>query len=93
MARDFIKIDPSLSTQKFASEFIQAINTLREAQVRFTRIADLMGHMNDGSNFTDIETYFGLPAASGSGANTIVNNVVTALDVASVNILTGGRAG
>ena len=93
MARDFIKIDQGLTTQKFASELISAINSLRQTQVQFTRIAELMSHMNDGSNFTDIETYFGLPAGVGSGTNTIVSGVVTALDVNAVNTLTGGRAG
>lgn len=93
MARDFIKIDTGLTTQKFASELISAINALRNAQVQWVRVQELMSHMNDGANFTDIETYFGLPAGTGSGTLTITNNIVTALDVNSVNTVTGGRAG
>lgn len=82
-----------MSTQKYAAELISACNKLREVQVSFTRLSELMGHMNDGSNFTDIETYFGLPVGVGSGANTIITGVVTALDVNAVNTITGGRVG
>lgn len=93
MARDFIKIDQGLSTQKYAGELIAAINAQRDAALKWERVADLMSHMHDGSNFADVELYFGLPAGTGQGAVNIATGVVAANGAAAVQIVTGGRVG
>lgn len=97
MARDFVRVDQGLSTQKYAPDLIRAIRNLKDVQEEWTRIADLVGHMNDGSNYDDFIANFGivLPPSGTTAAQVagVLANVVTALDVQNINLVTGGRIG
>lgn len=92
MARDFIKVDTSTVTATHASELVQFKNVLRDAYERGKKILAVMGHNNDGSNFSDIEALFGLPAAKGQTVFNLVNGAIGSMEgtfqVADVKNLT-----
>lgn len=97
MARDFVKVDAGLSTQKYAPDLIRAIKSLKDTQEEWRRVASLVSHMNDGSNYDDFVTLFGivLPASGTTAAQVagVLTGVVTAMDVNAINLVTGGRIG
>lgn len=73
MARDFISID---TTQTAATEAVllkTTISIMRQAYEHLARVKAKMGHLNDGSTFTDIEAKFGLPAGKGQAVFDFVN--------------------
>lgn len=81
MARDFIKIDQSNPTVATQASVLKAYAVqLRQAYETGTRVLALMGHMNDGTVFTDIETYFGLPAGKGQIVFNLVNGSVGSMN-------------
>src|SRR5437879_2999188 len=80
MARDFIKIDRTApNTAIHAAKLIDARNVLRDAYSKLLEILAIMTHENDGTVFTDIETYFGLPAGKGQTVFNLVNGTVGAM--------------
>lgn len=91
MAINFYSIDRS---SKFGSELIDLANLLRRVRQSALSQQERMGHMNDGSNFAQIKTLYGIPnlngdtdTATGSAANTLINNVVTALSAANISAM------
>ncbi len=76
MARDFIKVDPTQSTATQARALLNYINTLASAIQQGKQILAVMGHNNDGTVFTDIETLFGLPAGKGQTVFNLINGSV-----------------
>jgi|SRR5882724_5128069 len=81
MARDFIKIDvsnPSVATQ--AALLKNYVAVLRQAYETGTRVKAIMTHNNDGTVFTDIETYFGLPAGKGQTMFNLVNGSIGSME-------------
>lgn len=79
-ARDFIKIDTSVTTATQAAELKQFVSSLRDAYQRGKKILAVMGHMNDGSNFADIETFYGLPAGKGQTVFNLVNGAIGGME-------------
>lgn len=73
MARDFIPIDLTASQ---ASSLKNYITVLRQAQELGQRVLDMMTNSQDGSVFTDIESRFGLPPASGQTVFNLVNGSI-----------------
>lgn len=81
MARDFIKIDTSNpNTAPQAQSLKTAIAVTRQAYMQLTAIKAIMTHMNDGTIFTDIETFFGLPSGKGQAVFDYVNGSVGAME-------------
>jgi hypothetical protein len=76
MARDFIKIDPTQSAATQARALLSYITTLASAIAQGKQILAVMGHNNDGTIFTDIETLYGLPAGKGQTLFNLVNGSV-----------------
>lgn len=76
MARDFIKIDTTNAGATQAGLLKSYVQTLRGAYEMGTRILAIMGHNNDGTTFTDIETYFGLPTGKGQTVFNLVNGSI-----------------
>lgn len=70
MARDYIKIDTSALQSRLLLNYIGSI---RQAYDVGVRVKDIMTHNNDGSNFGDIETLFGVPAGKGQVIFDLVN--------------------
>jgi hypothetical protein len=70
MAVDFITIN--LSAQQ-ASLLKQYTVALRSAYDIGNRLIGMMGHMNDGTTFTQIETSFGVPTGQGQVVFNLVN--------------------
>lgn len=73
MARDFIKINPNATGASQALKLKNYINNLRAAYSQGAELIGIMGHANDGTVFTDIETYFGLDAGKGQTVFDLVN--------------------
>jgi hypothetical protein len=67
MAKDFIKIDVTLAGATQAGLLRAYIQTLRTAYETGLRVRAIMTHNNDGTDFTPIETLFGLPGGLGYG--------------------------
>jgi len=77
MSIDFIKIDSSnLSVATQAQLLRSYISTLRQAFELGERILSIMSHCNDGTNFSTIETLFGLPTGQGQVVFNLVNGSV-----------------
>lgn len=75
-ARDFIKIDKTQTAATQAGLLLSYVSTLRTAFDLGTRILAIMGHNNDGTVFTDLETLFGLPAGKGQTVFNLVNGSI-----------------
>lgn len=92
MARDFIKIDTTTSTATQAASLRAFKDTLRSAYEQGKRILAVMGHNNDGTVFTDVESLFGLPANKGQTVFNLVNGSIGSMEgtfqVADVKTLT-----
>lgn len=81
MARDFIKIDRSnfaVATQ--AQVLLSYISVLRSAYDLGRKCKDIMIRNNDGTNFTDIEALFGLPAGKGQIVFDLVNGSIGSME-------------
>jgi len=79
MARDFIKIDTSVSTATHAQLLLAYIKALRNAFELGTEVLAIMNHNQDGSTWTDLEALFGLPAGKGDDVFDLVNGSVGAM--------------
>lgn len=73
MARDFIKIDRASAAATHATLLLSLVNQARGVYELANRIKDIMTRNNDGSNFSDIESLFGLPAGKGQIVFDLVN--------------------
>lgn len=80
MARDFIKVDTTLGTAKYAGRLILFKDTLRDAYERGKELLAVAGHNNDGSVWTDVEAIFGLPAGKGQTVFNLINGSVGAME-------------
>lgn len=80
MPRNYIFVDTALTNARRAQELKTYSQRLREAYELGVRIRDTMEQMNDGTNFTDIETHFGLPAGTGNTVLTMIKNTVDSLE-------------
>lgn len=76
MARDFIKVDPTQSAATQARALLGYVTTLRSAYEQGVKVLAVMGHNNDGTTFTDIETLFGLPTGKGQTVFNLINGSV-----------------
>lgn len=80
MARNHIFIDTSVTTATQAQTLKTFSQRLRETYELGLRIRDMMDHMNDGTNFTDIELRYGLAAGQGQTVYNMIKNMVDALE-------------
>jgi hypothetical protein len=80
VARDFIKIDTSAVAATQAISLRSFVQALRTAYEQGTKVRAVMGHNNDGTVFTDIETLFGLPAGKGQTVFDLVNGAIGAME-------------
>lgn len=76
MARDFIKIDTTNAAAIHAMKLKNFVNILRGVIDQGNLIRDIMGHSNDGTVFTDVETLFGLPTGKGQEVFNLVNGAI-----------------
>lgn len=73
MSKDFIHIDLSTTTADGANPLKSCIEQLRSALNAVERIQGWMVHNNDGTDYTDLETKFGLPTGQGATVFTLVD--------------------
>jgi hypothetical protein len=81
MAIITIKVDasqPNTATQ--ANMLKQYVASMRTTFDLGTRIIGTMSNMNDGTIFTQIETYFGLPTGQGQTVFNLVNGSIGAMN-------------
>ncbi len=83
MAIDFITIDTSTTTAKFATDLIRFKDVLREVIERADKLRGIMDHLNNGADFTQIEQKFGLAVGQGTTINTFITNCRSAVRSAS----------
>jgi hypothetical protein len=76
MAIDFIKVDPTQAAATQARLLLVYKDTLRSAFELGTKILAIMGHNNDGTTFTNVETLFGLPSGTGQTVFNLINGSV-----------------
>jgi len=80
VARDFIKVATNVTTATHAGKLLQYKNELRQAYETGKHVLAIMNHNNDGSNWTDIEALFGLPAGKGQAVYDLMNGSVGAME-------------
>lgn len=80
MARAFIKIDTTLAGATQAALLRTFVQQQRSAYELGARVRAMMTNMNDGTNFSDIETFFGVPASQGQNVFNLVNGTVGAME-------------
>jgi len=80
MARDFIKVDATQTAATAAPLLKSYVSQLRLAYDTGKRIIAIMGHNNDGTVFTDIETIFGLPTGKGQTVFNLVNGSIGSME-------------
>jgi hypothetical protein len=80
MARDFIRIDSTISTATQAQELKALVSVMRDAYQRGKKILAVMGHSNDGTVFTDIEALYGLPTGKGQTVFNLINGAVGSME-------------
>lgn len=80
MAIDFIKIDTTQSAATEAATLKAAILQFAAVQQNLTAILNKMGHNNDGTTFTAMETLYGLPTGKGQAIFNLVNGTVGAFN-------------
>ncbi len=73
MAIDFIHVDTTTTTATKARELLDLQRKLKDAYQQAQYVLALMGHMNNGSDFSLIETRFGLEAGKGQTVFDLVN--------------------
>jgi hypothetical protein len=76
VAGTFIKVDAGLSTQKFAADLMQFIQTVRTTMQQGDAIKARMDYMHDGTDFSDLETQFGLPIGTGQIIYDLCNGTI-----------------
>jgi hypothetical protein len=84
-ARDYIKIDRTTITAVHANLLTSYISSVRSAYEMGKRIVGISDHNNDGTNYTDVETLFGLPTGTGA---TVMALVAAAIKDADAKALT-----
>lgn len=80
MTRDFIPINISLTTATQASLLKSYVNTLTAAYEQGQRVLGIMSHNHDGTDFSDIEKLFGLPAGEGQVVFDLMNGSVGSME-------------
>lgn len=80
MAGDFILVDNTKAGAAQAILLKNAISIGRQFYQQMTSIRQIMTHMNDGTDFTAIETFFGLPAGDGQLVFNLVNGSVGVIE-------------
>lgn len=73
---DYIKIDTNTTTAIHAGKLKEGVRQLRNAIDTLIFIRKMMEHMTDESDFTLIETLFGLDAGKGATVYSLVNGAV-----------------
>ena len=79
MARDFITIT-STATSVQAPLLKSYISALRQAYNLGAQCAAIMTHNNDGTDFTDVETLFGVESGEGQAVFDLVNGSTGAMN-------------
>ena len=80
MPRNYIFVDTGIAGAKRAQELKDLSRRLRESYEIAIRLKETMDQMNDGTNFTDIETHFGIPAGTGNTVYTMIKNIIDSLE-------------
>ena len=65
MPRDFVNVDTSVTTARYAGELIQLRNAVRDVLERASKLKGIMDHNQGAGDHTDIERLFGLPVGQG----------------------------
>lgn len=79
MARDFITINPATTGATQSGLLRSYISALRQAYNMGAQIREIMTHNNDGTDFSDVETLFGIEAGEGQTVFDLVNGSVGAM--------------
>ena len=65
MPRDFIDVDTSVTTARYAGEILQLRNAVRDVLERASKLKGIMDHNQAAGDHTDIERLFGLSVGEG----------------------------
>lgn len=80
MANDLIPVDRTVSTAVFAGDLKSAIEQIRSARSALERVRDYALHSIDGTDYSGVETRFGVPTGSGGSLFTLLDGSLQALD-------------
>lgn len=80
MAADYVKINRAL---QLGNNLVRAADLLLEVRQLVSKMLAAGNHSNDGTNYTLMESNFGLPAGSGANVLFLLGLVDTILNSAS----------
>jgi hypothetical protein len=80
MANDFILITVNAQNQSQASQLKNLASVAAQVYSMAAAVRNKMTHMNTGSDFTRIETEFGLQPGTGQEVFDMVNGALNAMD-------------
>lgn len=86
MAADYIVVDRG---KPLGSTLIRAANNLAAVREQIAELLAVASHCNDGSDFTLMESQFGLQAGTGGNVTTLIGLVDTILN--QTGTVTGGN--
>jgi hypothetical protein len=88
MAADYITVNRA---KQLGNSLVRAADLMRELRELIDKLSDVAGHSFTGSDYSLMETTFGLPTAAGANATTLIGLINTILntnsDVTGVNRL------
>lgn len=79
MAQDFIRVDTSISTATYASHLLSLINQTRSLIDLAEKLKGIMDHNIAASDYTDVESLFGLTVGNGSPVYNLVAGSLAAM--------------
>ena len=79
-AIDFIKVSSNDTNATRASALVSAARALREAYEQLGYVLDNMNHLHDGTDFSQIETFYGLEAGNGQVEFNLINGAKGSMD-------------
>lgn len=85
MPKDFIRVDTSLTTAKFASDLVAFKEAVRDVLQRGAKIKGIMDRNYQGNDYAACEGLFGLPQNQGATVYGLIGGVLRALHGAAQN--------
>jgi hypothetical protein len=85
MPIDFIKVTTNDTNAPFAADLVSLVRQVRGVFDQIDKVLDVMTHTNNGSDFTTLETLFGLPTGQGQMVFDLCNGTRLALNGSGQN--------
>lgn len=80
MAKNFIRIDRTVTTAVYAQDLLSALAQIRNTHNQLLKVKGIMDNNWATTDFVDVETLFGIPTGQGQATYALVRDAVQALE-------------